>query len=50
VKKLELNIENLEVTSFSTNDCDREMEMGHGVILTDALKDFAKTWLIACDA
>ncbi|HET6763874.1 MAG TPA: hypothetical protein VFH27_09380 [Longimicrobiaceae bacterium] len=49
MKKLELNVENLEVTSFTTEDCTREMPLGHGVVLTDALKDFAKTWLIACD-
>jgi hypothetical protein len=48
MKKLELNLENLEVTSFVTEDCTREMPMGHGVALTDVLKDFAVSWLIAC--
>ncbi|HET6763875.1 MAG TPA: hypothetical protein VFH27_09385 [Longimicrobiaceae bacterium] len=50
MKKLDLNLENLEVTSFAMDDCDREMPMGYGIGWVETLRDYALSWLIACNA
>jgi hypothetical protein len=52
MKKLTLKLDELAVDSFETPEIEtatRGTVQGH-VVLTDALKDFAKSWLIACVA
>jgi hypothetical protein len=53
MKKLTLNLDELTVDSFDmaeTETAARGTVQGHYISSGDALKDFAKTWLIACDA
>ena len=47
MKKLTLDFENLEVTSFDTETAEsRDVELAHGVAITDVLRDYAWTWLV----
>jgi hypothetical protein len=52
MKKLTLNVDELTVDSFEMagNASDVRGTVQGQINTSDVLKDFAKTWLIACDA